>query len=628
MAEVIDISPDVFRPLTWNELVNGLQQVGLNVTPSNSSSGGNKIVNIGNADSPIATDIQSSNYRAGSRGWKLYSNGNFEGSNGTFRGSITGATGTFTGSITIGTGNAVFKADGNGIYLGHATFASAPFRVTMDGIVTATSGTIGGWTISSSELSNGNFKLQSTAERILVGSATAPLTGTGVFIGKDGTDYEFRVGNPAGKYIHFDGTTGFTMNGMYISQAVLASIAAGSALEIQNWQFNGVFSATDYNTVAWTAGTLTLADGTTYSIDAGNTGNMAAVTYIYFSYVASTTVLQTSTTAANAVGAGKILICVANNVSSPKDAEYQVFGGTGGISKLITADNIAASTITADEIAGNTITANKLTISTLSAIAADMGTITAGNITLNASGYIKGGQSDYNTGTGFFLGYKTDNYKFSIGDAVNNMTYDPAEGLLISGGTLADFLSDKIIKIGGGRDLTQALNAGGSYASTYFINTLIQSGAEASQVYTDAVVNSTKALTFSAIAKVTFPNTDACAAIALSALTSFSTSGVNTSDNCAVVFKASDGKAYLSTADGTTQSLTELAGVTITNYNYYKIVSTGSSVKCYVNKVLKATHTTNLADATALRLDFFTTAAAANQVDLNFYDNFVLIQAL
>jgi len=45
--------------------------------------------------------------------------------------SITG------GSIAIGSSNAIFKADSNGIYLGNATFASAPFRVDMNGNVTA-----------------------------------------------------------------------------------------------------------------------------------------------------------------------------------------------------------------------------------------------------------------------------------------------------------------------------------------------------------------------------------------------------------------------------------------------------------------------------------------------------------
>src|SRR3990167_6350196 len=42
-----------------------------------------------------------------------------------------------------------------------------------------------------------------------------------------------------------------------------------------------VFSVTDADTIAWAAGTITLSNGRTFSIDAGNTGNMAALTYIY-----------------------------------------------------------------------------------------------------------------------------------------------------------------------------------------------------------------------------------------------------------------------------------------------------------------------------------------------------------
>ena len=68
-------------------------------------------------------------------------------------------------------------------------------------------GSIGGWTLASSELSSGSVKIQATAERMLFGAATAPLTGKGIFIGKDGSDYEFRAGDPSGDYIHFDGTT-------------------------------------------------------------------------------------------------------------------------------------------------------------------------------------------------------------------------------------------------------------------------------------------------------------------------------------------------------------------------------------------------------------------------------------
>jgi hypothetical protein len=68
---------------------------------------------------------------------------------GTFSGALSAASGTFTGAlsggtISIGSGNSIFKADSNGIYLGNATFSSAPFRVTPDGALTATNATITG----------------------------------------------------------------------------------------------------------------------------------------------------------------------------------------------------------------------------------------------------------------------------------------------------------------------------------------------------------------------------------------------------------------------------------------------------------------------------------------------------
>jgi hypothetical protein len=52
-------------------------------------------------------------------------------------------------------------------------------------------------------------------------------------------------------------------------------------------------------------------------------------------------------------------------------------------------------------------------------------TITGGGITLSGGGNIKGGQTAYNTGTGFFLGYSGTDYKFSIGNAsTKGITWD------------------------------------------------------------------------------------------------------------------------------------------------------------------------------------------------------------
>lgn len=463
--------------------------------------GGNTIVSQGNLQSPVFSSTS---------GYSMSPNGDATFRNLTASGRLTVTAGGVIGGFDVGstylrdTGN-TFGLSSSGtirFWAGEtlANIATAPLRLTaagalyassadITGKVTSTSGAIAGWTTSATEFASANnkIKLQSTAERILVGDATAPLTGTGVFIGKDGTDYEFRVGDPNGKYIHFDGSTGFTMNGMYLSQAVLASLATGTELSVLGWQFTGVFSSTDYRTVAWTAGTLTFSNGESYAIDAGNTGAMAASNYIYFSYVTSQTVLQKATT--YAAGAGKILIAFATpNADTTSKATFFVYGGSGGLNigtvnivpnaittteilddaistakiaanavtaneiaantitasqiaantitasqiaaNTITASQIAASTITGNEIAANTITANKMTVSTLSAIAADLGTITAGNMTVNASGYIKGGQSGYNSGTGFWLGYDSSAYKFSIGTQTNYLLWNGTSLLL------------------------------------------------------------------------------------------------------------------------------------------------------------------------------------------------------
>jgi len=134
-------------------------------------------------------------------------------------------------------------------------------------------------------------------------------------------------------------------------------------LASHGWSHDLVFSATDNDTVAWAAGNIYLAGGVgTFAINGNNTGNISAVTYIYFDADASTTELQTDTDASNTVGANKILIGVCEDVAAGKNAVYYVFGGAGNTS-LITADNITAATITADELAANCITAGKLTAS-------------------------------------------------------------------------------------------------------------------------------------------------------------------------------------------------------------------------------------------------------------------------
>lgn len=163
------------------------------------------------------------------------------------------------------------------------------------------------------------------------------------------------------------------------------------------WSTNVNWYASDYDTVSRWNGDIYLPDWTSITISSGNTGNMSAVTYIY--YDRDLWSVQTTTSAQTSVWENKILLCVASPTTSGKDAEFQAFG-TNKQSTFITADNIAANTITGNEIQANSIdtaqlkswaittakidawavTAGKIDVSQLSDIDPDLWTITAGTI--------------------------------------------------------------------------------------------------------------------------------------------------------------------------------------------------------------------------------------------------------
>jgi microcystin-dependent protein/cytoskeletal protein CcmA (bactofilin family) len=79
---------------------------------------------------------------------------------------------------------------------------------------------------------------------------------------------------------------------------------------------------------------------------------------------------------------------------------------------------------------------SSLKVGSLSAITVNTGALSVTDIlTVGTTGKIQGGQTDYNTGTGFFLGYSGGAYKFSIGNTSQGLTWS-GSGLSIGGGTL------------------------------------------------------------------------------------------------------------------------------------------------------------------------------------------------
>lgn len=95
-----------------------------------------------------------------------------------------------------------------------------------------------------------------------------------------------------------------------------------------------------------------------------------------------------------------------------------------------------------DTISINTGVANTTTGQTVAKSGIEAGTtVTQGGITMNQGGSIKGGQSAYNSGTGFFLGYDTNKYKFSIGNAgTEALTFD-GTNLAVTGAITANSLT-------------------------------------------------------------------------------------------------------------------------------------------------------------------------------------------
>jgi hypothetical protein len=85
----------------------------------------------------------------------------------------------------------------------------------------------------------------------------------------------------------------------------------------------------------------------------------------------------------------------------------------------IIADKISAGAVTASKIDTGAVTATKINVASLSAVSTE-----TGNLTVGATGSVKGGQTDFNTGSGFFLGYSGSAYKFSVGDSSQGLTWN------------------------------------------------------------------------------------------------------------------------------------------------------------------------------------------------------------
>ena len=227
--------------------------------------------------------------------------------------------------------------------------------LNIAGSITATSGAIGGFNIGSDYI------------RDVANSMGMASTVTG------GDDVRFWAGDTFAnrasapfRVTEAGAVTGssITITGGAISGVPISGIPNDTVTDIFLLEFSHdlVFSSSDADTVAWASGTITMSNGRTFSIDAGNTGDMTAITLIYLDTGVSSTVLQITTSPSTAVGANKILLAIAED--STTGATFQVTKGIGGIG----------------------IDDTQIFIPNLAAINADLGSITAGSITVVGGG--------------------------------------------------------------------------------------------------------------------------------------------------------------------------------------------------------------------------------------------------
>jgi predicted secreted protein len=139
----------------------------------------------------------------------------WDGSALSITGSITATSGTIGGwtigsnyikdtAGVVGLSSAVTSGDDVRIWAGGTTLGTAPFRVHESGILYATSGTVGGWIMSTTTLTAGGLALDATQNSIKSGQ-TDYATGTGFWLGYTGSTPLFSIGSTS-NYLKWDGS--------------------------------------------------------------------------------------------------------------------------------------------------------------------------------------------------------------------------------------------------------------------------------------------------------------------------------------------------------------------------------------------------------------------------------------
>jgi hypothetical protein len=248
-----------------------------------------------------------------------------------------------------------------------------------------------------------------------------------VFAANDGTGYTLPTGNSARLYkggvvlttgVTYSGTT--TKNGLTLtvnaSTGELVLTGASWTTNQENFTITATYNALSYNIVYTIAKSRTGATGATGAT--GTTGTTGSSARICYSKTTLSSLASTPTT-----------ITTTGSSSFPPNNSW----GTGTVWQATAPSIVAGESVYQSDGIYNPTTGNTVWnvpyLSNLKVGKLESIVSSTGQLTINSDGHIKGGQTAYDTGTGFFLGYSGSAYKFSIGgpsssDTLSSLTWD------------------------------------------------------------------------------------------------------------------------------------------------------------------------------------------------------------
>lgn len=345
----------------------------------------------------------------------------------------------FSDHLTAGYGPTRIRLDTvQGIFLGNNAFELAPFSVTLAGRLHSTSGSIGGWEIGDTTISSNGITLDSALEKITVGS-TVPIYIDGVH--KRIYSYNYIPGMNG---------QGFSLDPNLLE---VGNISARGMIRTAVFQ-KDVVSSVGGNLMVLNSDVLdadmTMLDSSTVKIKGTTSFNLGDVLRIKDGTDDEWLLIDNVTQAPiYGVLRDRALMYPPNeNPMWKKGAAVVSYGGNGDGGLYMTSSEATAPYMDIFDHNGSPWLGvnTRMRMGNLNGYLgytsdvygigigeADKflkydpvsGLNMQGNITIGINNSIKGGQTAFNTGSGFFLGYSDPYHKFSIGDPnLNYMTWD------------------------------------------------------------------------------------------------------------------------------------------------------------------------------------------------------------